>query len=157
MTNVQEQAQWYILLGLMVLSLQFLPVPELLALESMNEKEMSDVSGSEGLAIDIDLDATIDALAFIDGDDNGAVQLGVAGNASNVSLTSSGSLTGLTVNAMNSPAQIVIGGPSGTFSAGIDKVLLGSSTLLSSGGSSAFQFEASGIDVSNTTINVGAD
>lgn len=157
MTDVEGSFRFYLLAGLAVLALQLFPVPELHALESMNEEEMSDVSGSEGLAIDIDLDATIDALAFIDNDDNGAFQLGVAGNAADVSLTSSGTLTGLTINAMSSPAQIVIGGPSGTFSVSSDKVFLGSSTSLSTGGSSAFQFEATGIDVSNTTVNVGAD
>lgn len=157
LTDVEGQLRFYVLVGLAVLALQLLSVPELHALESMNEEEMSDVSGSEGLAIDIDLDATIDGLAFIDNDDGGAIQLGVSGNSANVSLTSSGTLTGLTINAMNSPAQIVIGAPSGTFDVTSDKVFLGSGTNLSNGGSSAFEFRAEGIDVSNTTVNVGAD
>jgi hypothetical protein len=149
------------LLILSILGLSLLPTTNLHALESMSENEMSDVDASEGFAIDVDLDVVIDDITFTDGDGTtgtaGVIQLGSGSGGVTLDNGSGGAadLNGFTVDAdgdglSSNAGAIVFGGPTGTFTFASDQVILG-------GGSSAFQMDVNGIDVSNTTVQVGAN
>jgi hypothetical protein len=150
------------LVGCLLFFLLILPSPKLHALESMNEEEMSEVGAAEGFAIDIDLNAIIDDLTFTDGDGNssgnaGVIQLGSGTNGFTLDNGAGGTanLNGLTIDAdqnalSDNSGAVVIGGPSGTLTMSADEVILG-------GGGSAFQLDVNGIDVSNTTVKVGAN
>ncbi len=149
------------LAGCLIISFLLLPLPELHALESMNEDEMSEVGAAEGLIMDIVLNLEIDEMIYRDGDGAGStagvIQIGNSSPGFELTDGAGGAanLNGVTVDSDGSglstgAGAIVLGGPSSTFTMASDEVILG-------GGASAFEFDVNGIDVSNTNVKVGAN
>lgn len=151
----------FVTVVIFVLSVGVLPAHSLTA---MSEQSMSAVTAQEGLLIDLHLDLTIDKVALEDGD--GAACSGCSGNAgviqlSGITINDGGSqadLTGLTVDASNNvdlggttKGALVIGMPNGKLDISVDKTYLGGTN------DSSFGMDINGLDMSNTTIEVGAN
>lgn len=145
-----------------------------MALTQMDEGEMSDVTGQEGIAMDLHLGSSfsIDEVDYIDGDgatgaDGGSATSGVVG-IHGISPAGNFALTGITVNAASS--GISVGGSSGSaiviglpnIPSGITVNDIGpgasdSTSFTSTTSPSIGGFAAGGIDMSGATLEVTAD
>lgn len=147
-----------------------------MALTQMDEGEMSDVTGQEGIAMDLHLGSSfaIDEVDYIDGDgatgaDGGSATSGVVG-IHGIEPAGNFALTGITVNAASSgidvggsSSQAIVIGlpdiPSGITVSDIQPGGADSTTFTSSVGDadSIGGFAAGGIDMSNATLEITAD
>jgi hypothetical protein len=130
--------------------------PSLPALESLSQQEMSNVSGREGLTVDLDLDAT--ANSFQLQDNNGFSGSGNSGrfSFSNVTLGAGvegsggqANLTGMIIDADGGSNELFVDAPSGQFTAHVQEVCLDDPANSLCNGGSFGELEARNIDFTN--------
>lgn len=115
-------------LFMMLLTVPFLTLPSPShALESMSKSELSQVSGQEGLTIDINLDVSMESLELTDPDGLGSSSQAGVLRFNNVQLSGLSELTNLTVDADNQRG-VVIGMPEGKTTLTIDDIDFGNNT-----------------------------
>lgn len=166
------------LLIVAVASLSVASVSTAWPLSEMTEDELSDISGREGIVVDFHGKISMENIKYTDSDGNGSgstgeIQLGddspsvgvALGSISNTNgdLTAgnvgSVNLTGLTFDSDgavtiggSTTGGVVVGMPNGTFDFESDNIFVGDPASTSN----TFQLQANGIDVSNTTVEIGA-
>lgn len=140
------------------------------SLSALNEQEMSDISAQQGLLFDFNVNLIIKSITYTDGDGNGTGSTGIirlGAGATTVTVDRTGSavdLLGLSVDAdgdiglgttatTGGAGGIVVGMPTGQFDVSLGDVAVGSTSTPST----MFNVDVTGIDVSNTTIEIGAN
>lgn len=144
------------LLGILVSGLVLAPIEARSQLKKLSDQSMSEVSGRSGITFDVNTDLNIGSIQVEDSDDNGVFVVNSLDIGSgNIGEGGAVDLTGLTLD-VDGNDGVVIGGPSGDVSLGVDGLCIkstGAGTLSDCSGVNSFgEFALTNADASNLQL-----